>query len=641
MSNNGKKNNLSEREKLNCRDVEDRAKAAEKRCYDPLKKLADCNGDYLYTFKHRTKTTEKIINKAEDYRKDNPTHTFDPYKITDAWACRYVLLSQEHIINIFQKLISLIMTDSPVDDIDSPFKKGSLEKLVIYDNRPKNDPLAITPKIEKILSDGGFNIDPDRIVTGAKESGYSSVHIVALVPVKYVNLDRGETPDDVPVEIQVRDVFEDAWCEFEHKMAYSAKDDREGEDRPALSDPIWRQHLNVFKVFVDGCSLYAALLHQNEKRYSSFEGPKSDSAPLTLPEEDRDYVVSILRKQKADSNVIAMVKSSYDQLKKVQEQRLKLADPSYQMLVRKFAETIEACTGHLDNKFRSGYSVRYFLESERLLALMKTTDSELPEGLEDGYKKLFSEFPNDPILAFRKGQVLCQKTELEDYLLAVTVLEDALKKINTPLRPSHIGDEGFNFLRDAIPVQIGLACGLIYEKYLKTKPEEARKYWDKGVQCNKEVIQRYEDEWQEALNRVRPDHCRVLGRAVNNLLDFFFDKEKGTGTIGACIFNKRTPDWDEDRVKQLLVCLCHPHLAEFCGEYSTQDTIMVAHAFLGERDLAVGKAVTIMDELHNRAKSYSGSTGGIQPSSILGHLKSNDERSCYKRASEIQLLLTD
>lgn len=631
---------LSERETLDCLDVENRAKAAKDYCFGALNKLWRLNDKYLYTFKHRRKTAEKIRNKAEGYRESDPTQPLDPYKVTDGFGCRYVLLSQQYMARIVEKLIRLIMTDIPVDTITSPFKKGGLEKLVVYDNRPKNDPLAITLKIKQMLSAGNFNLG-NKLHFEDKKSGYSSVHIVALVSVKYTGRDLGKmVVVDVPVEVQVRDVFEDAWSEFEHRMVYSSKDDRDGEDRPTLSDPVWRQHLNVFKVFVDGCSQYAALLHQNEEQFASFEGPKSDSAPLTLPEKDKDHVVSILREQKAGREVIAMVESAYNQLKEVQERRLKLADPAYQMLVEKFSQTIESCKDFLEKKIPGSYPVQYFLESERLLALMNTMDSELPVGLEDGYKKLFDEFPNDPILAFRKGQILCRKTELDDYLLAVETLEKALKEIKIAHPPSHIGDEGLNFLRDAIPVQIGHACGLIYEKMLKTEPDKAKKYWEMGVQHNEEVIQRRCEKWQEVLDQVSPDHCRVLGRAVNNILNFILDKEKGTGTLSACVSCKRGPDWDGKRVRQLLVCLDHPHLAQFRREYSTQDTVMVARTLLGERDLAMGEAEAIISELYSRAVSHTG-LSGIPPHLVAGFLKTHDEKWCYKRASEIQLLLAD
>ncbi|HIJ85019.1 MAG: hypothetical protein HW380_512 [Magnetococcales bacterium] len=632
-------NEQNNKESLVCADIEYRATAAENHCHGALNKLADLNRDCLYTFKHRKKTRKKIRNKARSYYEDNPDGQFDPYdEIKDAWACRYVLLSQEFMPGFVEKLVRLIVTNKPVDGISSPFKHGGLEEITIYDNRPDKDPLSIvskvTDKLSRLLSPEDLE---NKVKKDSKPSGYSSVHIIAKVTVDYTTISGEDKKGvDVAVEVQIRDIFEDAWGEIEHRMVYSSKDDGEGENRPFLSDSIWGQHLNALKTLLDGCSQYASILYRYEQQSQIVENPKSDSAPLSLADTDKRHVISLLKQEGVGNQIILVVDAAYEQLKGVQEQRLQLSDPAYQELADTFADAIKVSQAFLDLKFSDGYSVRYFLESERLLALMNTTESELPLTVYDDYQKLFNQFPEDLVLAFRKGQILCRKTELQDFHLAVTVLEKAQANIENPrCRSSNFRQKGLNLLRDAIPVQIGHACALISERLIKTDPKKAKGYLERSTQLNQSVVDRCN---LDMLSHVEADHGRILGRAINNFLNCLIDKERGDGTIAAYILSKRTPEWDKDRIAELLQWMDHPGLAKFRAEYSTRDTIMVVRAVLGETDLAKKEASAVMDELYKRALSYS-SLEGMHPGLVSVNLKQYDEKLCYSRAVTIHTLL--
>lgn len=354
-------NDQKTKDGLVCADVELRATAAENKCFGALNKLANSNEDWLYTFKHRKKSRKKIRNKAENYKKATPDDEFDPYKITDAWACRYVLLSQEFMAEFVEKLVRLIVTKENVDGISSPFKHGGLVKITIYDNRPDSDPLAITSKVKKKIIPLLSPDERNKVIESSKASGYSSVHIIAMVTVDYeMILGERNKGVDVPVELQIRDVFEDAWGEIEHRMVYSSKDDEKGEMRSILTNPLWRQHLSVLKVFVDGCSQYASILHRYELQSRITEEPKSDSAPISRADADKRHVISRLQQERASKEIISVVDVAYEQLKKVQDQRLQLSDPAYQELADKFADAIKVSQDFLDRSFQYGYPIRYF-----------------------------------------------------------------------------------------------------------------------------------------------------------------------------------------------------------------------------------------------------------------------------------------
>lgn len=269
--------------------------------------------------------------------------------------------------------------------------------------------------------------------------------------------------------------------------------------------------------------------------------------------------------------------------------------------------------------------------------MMNTTDSELRSGVQDDYQKLFEQFPEDVVLSYRKGQILCRKSELKNFQEAVAVLEKAQANINNPkCFPSNFESKGLDLLRDAIPVQLGHACALIYERLIKTDPAQAKEYLEKSTQLNKGIVDRCN---LETFSRVEPDHCRVLGRAVNNFLNCLLDKNRGNGTIAAYILSDPSPDWDQWRVVELLEWMDCPGLAKFRTEFSTQDTVMVVRAVLGEKELAIREAEAIMDELYKRALRYS-SLEGMPHGKVSENLKSYDEKLCYSRAVTIHSLLS-
>jgi len=85
------------------------------------------------------------------------------------------------------------------------------------------------------------------------DTGYSSIHLVAFCSVR-----QEDKPTKVPIEIQIRTVFEDAWGEIDHKLRYSLNRNRSPASKNLLES--WQPHLNVLKAFTDGCGQYAGII---------------------------------------------------------------------------------------------------------------------------------------------------------------------------------------------------------------------------------------------------------------------------------------------------------------------------------------------------------------------------------------------
>ena len=62
-------------------------------------------------------------------------------------------------------------------------------------------------------------IEKKDFITNPKESGYSSYHLIVLVPIKY----KGRK-DYVKAEIQIRTVAQDFWASLNHKIQYKYED---------------------------------------------------------------------------------------------------------------------------------------------------------------------------------------------------------------------------------------------------------------------------------------------------------------------------------------------------------------------------------------------------------------------------------
>jgi putative GTP pyrophosphokinase len=88
-----------------------------------------------------------------------------------------------------------------------------------------------------------------------KKSRYTSVHLI-------ICNDNGNKK----FEVQIRNVFEDAWAEIEHALKYKATDGR-------LSGTVDR-HLKILNTFIQACSEYSEGILQDVHGESNLPGPK-------------------------------------------------------------------------------------------------------------------------------------------------------------------------------------------------------------------------------------------------------------------------------------------------------------------------------------------------------------------------------
>lgn len=188
-----------------------------------------------YAYKSRVKSDARLIEKLSRKRLSKPEYTLD--SITDVVGLRIVTLFRREMPEVVKQVVALINHDAKF--APNIFEKKSLKEVVIYSANPNFDEIAAS--VKDFLAEVGLEAE----IKASKE-GYSSIHIVSTIG----------SASKVPVEIQVRTVFEDAWGEIDHKFGYVIRSGK-GHDAPIKNPRYVQGHLKILKKFADACAEYA------------------------------------------------------------------------------------------------------------------------------------------------------------------------------------------------------------------------------------------------------------------------------------------------------------------------------------------------------------------------------------------------
>lgn len=201
--------------------------------------------ELCYAYKIRSKPEDKLVEKVGRKRKKKPD--YDLFSITDVVGLRLVALFRAEMIELFDKILSAIMHTNGINP--NPFNPMDPEEVIIYKGANAFDELA--PRLKEVAA----RHCPSLIVKEENSpEGYSSVHLVTRL--KHEPSARIRPSYKLPIEIQIRSVFEDAWGEIDHKYGYVI---RSGKDigKPINNPEFVLSHLKVLKRFTDACMEYS------------------------------------------------------------------------------------------------------------------------------------------------------------------------------------------------------------------------------------------------------------------------------------------------------------------------------------------------------------------------------------------------
>ena len=378
-------------EKFHASEISHSAEAAEQALLAILK-TANLQSN-CYAYKTRVKSWKKLLSKLELKRKKKPAYSLND--ITDVLGLRIVTLFRQDMIDIIDIILSLISHQVKYNPI--PFEGNGLVEAIIYTPSPKND-IIISQAHQKIDSFG--LIPSDSIQLETTVARYSSIHLVAKMDFSVPDFNGTYK---IPVEIQIRTVFEDAWGELDHKYGYQ---NREGKSESVITNPLHVQkNLLTMKKFVDACSEYA-----DNIRDLATESEIETRTVKPLETDDlvnRNLLIGgISQKTISEYMCVRAIRASAEESKNTSQTYLRAAES--------FSKLLEQMT--LDQTFQESKGFEayyYYIKMDEALCRISTSDiSEIKKALTI-YIDLARNYVSYPMIQLRMGQALIRLKEYD------------------------------------------------------------------------------------------------------------------------------------------------------------------------------------------------------------------------------------
>jgi len=349
-----------------------------------------------YAYRHRYKPHEKLIEKKKRKLLDKPDYSIE--KITDVVGLRLVTLFRNDMPSLVEGVIESI--DNLDGTADSPFLNKSIEEIIIYCVNPKYD--SILPDLRERVKDLGYGV-----LTEVKHSGegYSSIHIVARVDVCVEQLCKGKY--HIPIEIQIRTVYEDAWGEIDHKYGYVV---REGKDEgaPICNPEFVLEHLKILKKFSDACSEYADMI-----RYEASVTPTQGTAKgKVISVDPDDSILERFRELGLDHSLI----TGYIEARAIKEEANTLQSDGKENCLSIYSRAADGFRELVDNlgdgpfvkSDLARYLFYYYARMNEAICMMSTRVSDNIQVACNIYSLLEDTYGDFPLLKMRYAQALAR-----------------------------------------------------------------------------------------------------------------------------------------------------------------------------------------------------------------------------------------
>jgi len=407
---------------------------------------------YAYTSRVKSEGAlhEKIIRKRTV--EGNADYSVD--SVTDIIGMRVITLFGEEMNGILDDFCQVIRGE--LDVRPNPFDKATVDEAIIYVSEALNASGHRYERLRNTLNDA-FDIEPEI----HQRQDYSSIHLVCRI-----NVDDSMATGShisVPVEIQIRSVFEDAWAQMDHRLRYGlSRQKNEGVRRNVSVGA--ENHLKILKKLLDAVGEYSDQImgELEERRRSpgavvatidSLEDFRNLAAELGTDQEVVDDFCSLLTQQQT-------LDTNFENIRKLDlAQRDWVAQRDYEEKYAGLAEEMfelyrseSRAGGYLSSIETGGPAEKwyfYILRMEEAFCRLMSNDlAEINQAVSI-YRDLLDFFPMYPVIHFRLGQALgCldKNTEaIESYETALELLEkynDGMdqpsKAVLTPRQKDHI-----------------------------------------------------------------------------------------------------------------------------------------------------------------------------------------------------------
>jgi len=523
--------------------------------------------DIAYAIKSRVKPKPKIYDKVLRKRKDpkKPRPDYEPRDVTDAFGIRVVTLFHRDIVDATQYILNMANHDEKV--AHSPFVKRGVREVLILTSRPEGDPLSIGAEIQKVVAQAGHAdvCKPPQ----ASETGYSSIHLILDVPVSFeVEINKTQKDHPLPIEVQIRSVFEDAWGEVDHKLRYS--ENRKVDATRRASSP-WQPHLNALKVYLDGCDQHADVIKTQALDVRSQER----IVPAYIPFESIQSALQVCAN--LDDNFQIQLRSAYAARERL-ETALTPIDKAraaidmverFEAIERDFHEILQSGTDESKELY-------FNVKMEEAFGALFTQRPDSFERAAQIYRKLRQDYPH-PVVLYRLGQIYYDRKQ---YDLARKYYEEAArlleKSANIPSR---------HWLRSGLP----RAQALVGWRKSQMLPETIR-----GQRERLRLFEKAFDYAKQAVDAAEAGSASEAS-ARNSLLYY------GVEYLLACRTQKDRSKIAFETLKPTLnILAARLHLAS-TNETRTLDTMCRAYRMFGE----IGQAKKVAQRVEELIESLN------------------------------------
>jgi ppGpp synthetase/RelA/SpoT-type nucleotidyltranferase len=200
-----------------------------------------------YALNWRCKSANGVIDKVKRRVEADGKSEYSVSSVTDVVGIRVACLFQSELLDVVSEIAELISGKSKINP--NALQADEVSEVIVYTTDATEFigtlSARIRRKLETAFSGSGHN--PKIDIKYAQS--YSSVHIVLFREV----MQDGE-PLRLPVEIQLRTVFEDAWAQVDHKLRYVSQ---RVKHSPAVNNSVSHErHLVTLKKLLDVASEY-------------------------------------------------------------------------------------------------------------------------------------------------------------------------------------------------------------------------------------------------------------------------------------------------------------------------------------------------------------------------------------------------
>ncbi|MBN7798744.1 tetratricopeptide repeat protein [Parahaliea mediterranea] len=441
-----------------------------------------------YAYKSRVKPNSKLIHKKSIKVKERPD--YEIHHITDVVGVRFVSLFRHEMPAIVSEILSLIDHSNPLNP--NPFFAGGLEEIILFKGNTASDPLF--EKIRKVIQENP--IAAEKLEEKNSKEGYSSIHIVARLN-KEIDLPRLENSYLIPLEIQVRTVFEDAWGEIDHKYGYVIRTGKH-EGEPIHNPASVLAHLKVLKQFSDACADYADVIHKEAIE----DLAKPTAAGNVISIEADDETIQRFIDLKIDGNLI----EGYVEARKIKTASIESGD----------SERLYAAAEYFGSlaKERSDSECLFYYYSKmnEAICLLSTGETDEAYRARDIYREIVTQFPNHPLAKHRLAQAY---SKLGD-------IDEAIEHFNLAWLQTTEYEESGSVGGDELPE-------LDYKHILARLPGMlGYSHWEKSERAEtaEEKLEFLSAAYEATLPALKTNEESALLQAHNNLLYYSCDKLK-------------------------------------------------------------------------------------------------------------------